>query len=152
MEHSLRIVVADDEQDMRDYFGKVLRHLGHQVVGTAADGRELIELCRHCHPDLVISDIRMPHLDGLAAVATILQERPLPVILVSANSDDDSERRAEMNQWVCRLGKPVRQAHLEVAIGTALACFAARAATEALSTTGPNFASKLVTESPPSAH
>jgi len=52
----LRIVVADDEPDMRDYFQKGLPRLGHKVVGAAANGRELVELCRAQAPDLVITD------------------------------------------------------------------------------------------------
>ena len=82
MNQSLRIVVADDEPDMREYFQKILPRLGHQVVGVAQDGRSLVEHCRRLRPDLVITDIKMPDLDGIDAATQIYQERPLPVILV----------------------------------------------------------------------
>src|SRR5207244_6800571 len=84
MNPSLRIAVADDEPDMRDYFKKSLPRLGHQVVAVAQTGRELVELCRATTPDLVITDIRMPELDGIDAAAQLYRERPIPVILVSA--------------------------------------------------------------------
>ena len=80
MSQSLRVVVADDEPDMRDYFRKGLLRLGHQVVAAAADGRELVEQCRALRPDLVITDIKMPELDGIDAATQIYRERPVPVI------------------------------------------------------------------------
>ncbi len=58
MSEPLRIAVADDEPDMRDYFARILPRLGHQVVAQAHDGRELVEQCRAAQPDLVITDIR----------------------------------------------------------------------------------------------
>ena len=51
MNASLRIVIADDEPDMREYFQKLLPRLGHRVVGAAPDGRALLELCRKERPD-----------------------------------------------------------------------------------------------------
>ena len=64
---ALRILVADDEPDMRDYFRKVLPRLGHTVVAAAETGAELIAQCRTHRPDLVITDIKMPELDGIDA-------------------------------------------------------------------------------------
>ena len=50
MNPSLRIAVADDELDMRDYFKKSLPRLGHQVVAVAQNGRELVEQCKALPP------------------------------------------------------------------------------------------------------
>jgi response regulator NasT len=119
MSRSLRIAVADDEPDMRRYFQKCLPRLGHQVVAIAANGRELVELCRAVEPDLVITDIRMPEQDGVAAAATIVRERPVPVIFVSAHGlppEDD----AKAIPSACHLAKPVTQGNLEAAIAGAL--------------------------------
>ena len=55
MSHSLRIAIADDEPDMRDYFQEVLPRMGHTVVALAQNGRELVDLCRATNPDLVIT-------------------------------------------------------------------------------------------------
>src|SRR5260221_8306371 len=65
MNQSLRIAVADDEADMRDYFQVLLPRLGHSVVAVAQNGRELVEKCRAAEPDLVITDIKMPEIDGI---------------------------------------------------------------------------------------
>ena len=67
----LRIVVADDEPRMQDYFRKVLPLLGHDVVGVATTGRELVEQCQALNPDLVITDVKMPDMDGIEAAGTI---------------------------------------------------------------------------------
>jgi response regulator NasT len=80
----LRIVVADDEVEMRDFFEKVLPRFGHQVVAVAENGAQLVEYCRQLQPDLVITDVKMPELDGIEASSKICDERPVPVILVSA--------------------------------------------------------------------
>jgi len=119
MTHSLRIAVADDEPDMRDYFQKSLTRLGHQVVAVAADGRELVEKCRAAAPDLVITDIKMPDLDGIDAAAQLYRERPVPVILVSAYHDPSLIERAEVDHILAYLVKPIKQADLAPAIEAA---------------------------------
>jgi response regulator NasT len=123
MTHSLRIAVADDEPDMRDYFQKSLTRLGHQVVAVAADGRELVEKCRAAAPDLVITDIKMPDLDGIDAAAQLYRERPVPVILVSAYHDPSLIERAEVDHILAYLVKPIKQADLAPAIGVAMRRF-----------------------------
>jgi response regulator NasT len=123
MTPSLRIAVADDEPDMRDYFARVLPVLGHRVVVVAADGEELVAGCRAACPDLVITDVRMPVLDGLEAAAILCQEMPLPVILVSAHRDLEPMRRAEADHVMASLVKPIRLAELGPAIALALRHF-----------------------------
>ncbi len=123
MNAPLRIVVADDEPDMQKYFQKALPRLGHQVVAVAQNGRELVELCRAAHPDLVITDIKMPEMDGIDAAARVYQERPVPFILVSAYHDPQLIERAEADHILGYLVKPIKQADLEPAIGLAMRRF-----------------------------
>jgi two-component system, response regulator PdtaR len=123
MSQSLRVVVADDEPDMREYFQKALPRLGYQVVGAAQDGRELVELCRALRPDLVITDIKMPDLDGIDAAVQVYQERPVPVILVSAYHDAGLIQRAEADHVLGYLVKPIKQADLGPVIALALRRF-----------------------------
>ena len=78
MSRSLKIVVADDELDMRDYFQQILPLLGHQVIGVAQNGRELVDLCAATHPDLVITDIKMPDMDGIDAATEIYRRGARP--------------------------------------------------------------------------
>jgi response regulator NasT len=123
MNPSLRIAVADDEPDMRDYFKKSLPRLGHQVVAVAQNGRELVEQCKAQHPDLVITDIKMPDMDGIDAAVQIYRDRPVPVILVSAYHDPELIARAESDHILGYLVKPIEQADLEPVIALAMRRF-----------------------------
>jgi response regulator NasT len=123
MTEPLRIAVADDEPDMRDYFSRILPRLGHRVVAVAATGAELVEKCRAERPDLVITDIKMPDLDGLDAAAAITRERPVPVILVSAYHDAELVRRAEADHVMGYLVKPIKQNDLAPTIALAMRRF-----------------------------
>lgn len=112
----MRIAVAEDEPDVRDYFRRILPQLGHQVVGVAADGEELVELCRQQLPDLVITDLRMPGMDGDQAMKVVCAERPTPCIFVTAYSKPipDGNGLGQFG-WVC-LTKPVSRDELNLAI------------------------------------
>lgn len=119
MNQSLRISVADDELDMRDFFERMLKRLGHRVVSIAENGRELIEHCHEQKPDLVITDIKMPEMDGIDAVTEICRERPVPVILVSAHHDAALIDRAEADSVLAYLIKPIGPDDLVPAIAIA---------------------------------
>lgn len=123
MSAPLRIAVADDEPDMRDYFATILPYMGHQVVAVARNGKELVELCRASRPDLLIVDVRMPVMDGIDAAAEICREEPLPVILVSAYHDPETIERAGADHILAYLVKPIKQVDLEPAIAIAMRRF-----------------------------
>ncbi len=123
MTRSLRIAVADDEPDMQDYFRTILPRLGHAVVSVARTGQELVENCVASHPDLVITDIKMPDMDGIQAAVEIYKKVTVPVILVSAHHDPEFIRRAEANHILAYLVKPIKQSDLEPAIGIAMRRF-----------------------------
>lgn len=116
MPESLRIVVADDEVDMRDFYDLTLTGMGHEVVGIAEDGRQLVKLCREHRPELIVTDIRMPELDGLAAVHEISRETPVAAIVVSAYHDKEFLDRAKENSVLAYLVKPIRASDLAPAI------------------------------------
>lgn len=124
MNDNLRIAVADDETDMRDYFQKILPVLGHTVVSAAKTGKELVEHCKKHEPDLIITDVKMPDMDGIDAASAIYQNKPIPVILVSAYHDSDLITRAEADHIMAYLVKPIKQADLEPAIALATRRFA----------------------------
>lgn len=124
MNNALRIAVADDEADMRDWFERMLPTLGHQVVSVAETGHELVEHCRTLQPDLVITDIKMPDMDGIEAAQAICHERPVPIILISAHHEPELIERAEADQVLAYLVKPVGTASLAPTIGLAMRRFA----------------------------
>lgn len=124
MNGSLRIAVADDEADVRDWFERMLPTLGHKVVSVAETGSELVEHCRTLRPDLVITDIKMPDMDGIEAGTAICRECPVPIILISAYHDPELIERAEADHVLAYLVKPIGKAALAPAIGLAMRRFA----------------------------
>ena len=124
MSQSLRISIADDEPDMRDFLERMLPRCGHQVVSSAETGQQLIEHCRALSPDLVITDIKMPEVDGIEASTQICRERAVPVILVSAYHDSALIERAESDHVIAYLVKPIVFADLQPAISVAMRRFA----------------------------
>jgi two-component system, response regulator PdtaR len=123
MSQRLRIAVADDEADMRDFLERMLPLCGHEVVSVAETGKELVEHCQTLHPDLVITDIKMPDMDGIDASTQICRDRPTPVILVSAYHDPHLVHRAEADHVMAYLVKPIGQADLGPAIAVAISRF-----------------------------
>jgi len=115
MVRRLKIAVADDERDNREYLEELLAHLGHDVR-LAADGRALVELCHQFGPDLIITDYSMPGLDGLAAAAEINRRRSVPVILISGRHDIEPETSAAADAVVRFLTKPVKLGELSAAV------------------------------------
>ncbi|WP_339743614.1 response regulator [uncultured Rubinisphaera sp.] len=80
----MKIVVADDEPDMREYFLRMLTHLGHEVLAIAKNGEELVQICQLESPDLIITDLNMPVMNGDQAIERIWGTMNIPVVIVSA--------------------------------------------------------------------
>src|SRR2546426_9047355 len=123
MTHSLRIAVADDEPRIQQYFRRILPLLGYEVVCVAGTGQELVDECRTLRPDLVITDIKMPDMDGIDAATQLYNEWPVPVILVSAYHDAGLIERAEADHIMGYLVKPIKQADLVPTIAIAMRRF-----------------------------
>ncbi len=120
MSPALRIAVAEDEPRMREFYQEVLPRLGHCVVCLAKTGRELVEYCRSTLPDLIIADVKMPDMDGIDACREICREDTIPVILVSAHDDQEYLTRANDNQVLAYLVKPIKRQDLQPAIQIAV--------------------------------
>lgn len=125
MAESLRIAVADDERDTREWYEEVLPLLGHKVIAVAATGAELVQKCAADSPDLIITDVKMPDLDGLDAVGQICETKRLPVIVVSAHHEPELIERATERHVSAYLIKPFKQPDIEAAIAVAVSRFEA---------------------------
>ncbi|HMF17415.1 MAG TPA: response regulator [Gemmataceae bacterium] len=123
MTRSLRIAVAEDETCMKKYLQETLTLLGYQVVCLADTGRELVEQCKALRPDLIITDINLPEMDGLDAAREIYAFEPMPIIIVTAFHDPELIERAEDNHVLAYLVKPIKQQDLEPAIVIAMRRF-----------------------------
>jgi len=120
---ALRIAVADDEPEMREWFEEMLTDLGHEVVAVAENGKQLLEACLELFPNLVITDIKMPLMDGLEVSDVLHSRQPTPIILVSAFHDQDLIERALHDHVLAYLIKPIKQADLATAIRLAVRRF-----------------------------
>src|SRR6478672_6220508 len=86
---TLRVLLADDHPLFREGVAALLQSHGYEVAGMAGDGQAAIEQARLLKPDLILMDINMPHLDGLAATRALTQELPsTPVIMLTVSDDD----------------------------------------------------------------
>jgi AmiR/NasT family two-component response regulator len=119
----LRVVVADDERDTRQFLQEVLTQLGHEVTAVCATGRELIDRCHATRPDIVITDIKMPDMDGIEAAEAIAKEQTVPVILVSAHHEAELLARAGAGYIMAYLVKPVKPPDLQAALTMGLLRF-----------------------------
>ena len=123
MTPALWIAVADDEPRMLDYYQDTLPLLGHRVTCAAPTGQDLVRCCRDARPDLVITDIKMPDMDGIDAIAELGREEPIPAILVSAYHDPELFERTKEGHVLAYLVKPIKQADLEAAVTIAMQRF-----------------------------
>src|SRR3954470_453697 len=91
------------------------------VVGEARDGEEAVALALDLEPDLALLDVKMPKLDGIDAARRILDERPIPIVMVTAYGEKELVSRAVEAGGFGYLVKPVRENDLLPAIATARA-------------------------------
>jgi CheY-like chemotaxis protein len=115
------ILVVDDEPDMRENMVRILRR-GPYACVTAGDGQEALALLeRESPPDLILTDLRMPGMDGLALLREARRVVPeVPVVLVTAYVADESVRGAVRDGAVTLLAKPFSAAELLGAVRAAL--------------------------------
>lgn len=120
---SLRVVIAEDEPLVTQTLTEQLRHLGHRMIGEAANGEEVVNMVLDARPDLVIMDIKMPKLSGLQASRAIMEKAPVPIILLTAYTDDAFIEEAASVGAMAYLVKPVDERDLVPAIRLAVSQF-----------------------------
>jgi response regulator NasT len=117
----VRILIAEDETIIRLDLRDLLERAGHEVVAEARDGEEAVALAREHLPELAVMDVRMPKLDGIEAAKTILGERPIPIVMLTAYGQEELVSRAVEAGVFGYLVKPFREQDLVPAIATARA-------------------------------
>jgi response regulator NasT len=120
--NKLRVLVADDEAIIRLGLRSMLAQMGHEVL-LAADGREALNLARASRPDIALLDIRMPNVDGLEVARTLNKRQAMPIILLTAYSEQDLIQQATELKVQSYLIKPVDERDLAAAIPMAVARF-----------------------------
>src|SRR5216110_1065193 len=117
----MRILVAEDETIIRLDLVEMLARAGLEVCAEARDGEEAVALAREHEPDLAIMDVKMPGLDGIEAARRILDERPIPIVMLTAYGQDELVSRAVEAGVFGYLVKPFREADLLPALKAARA-------------------------------
>ena len=126
----LRVLVVEDEALIRLDLAEMLTEEGYVVAGEAGDGEQAVELARSLRPDLVIMDVKMPKMDGIAAASTIVEERVAPVVMLTAFSQRDLIEQARDAGAMAYLVKPFARHELVPAIELAVSRFAEKRALE----------------------
>jgi response regulator NasT len=116
-----RIVLGEDEALIRLDLKEMLEEEGYEVVGEAGDGESAVRLAQELRPDLVILDIKMPGVDGLAAAERISADRLAPVLILTAFSQRDLVDRAARAKAMGYLVKPFQKSDVVPAMEMALA-------------------------------
>jgi len=119
-----RVLVAEDEALIRLDLVEMLRELGYEVAGEAADGQEAVDLTREHRPDIVIMDVKMPRRDGIDAAREIATDRLAPVVILTAFAQRELVERARDAGAMAYLVKPFSAADLVPAIELAASRFA----------------------------
>ena len=117
----MRILIAEDETIIRLDLRELLESAGFEVCAEAKDGIEAVELAGSADPELAILDVKMPRLDGIEAARRILEERPIPIVMLTAYGQDELVSRAVEAGVFGYLVKPFRKADLLPAIRAARA-------------------------------
>ena len=117
----MRVLVGEDETLIRLDLRELLERAGFDVCAEAHDGLEALELARSEQPDLAILDVKMPRLDGIEAARRILDERRLPIVMLTAYGQDELVARAVEVGIFGYLVKPFREQDLLPAIRAASA-------------------------------
>jgi response regulator NasT len=120
----LRVVVVEDDDAIRLALKQALEEkFGHEVVGEAATGPQMVEVVVRTLPDVVIFDIHLPGLDGLTALKQINEQCPVAAVAITADRDLELVRRASEEQVLAFLVKPFEHYQLGPILQVARARF-----------------------------
>src|SRR5213082_2445451 len=115
-----RALVVDDEPSTRELFAELLERWGYEVDQTA-DGHGALKLAAETHPDVIISDLVMPKLDGLALVRALREQQPdTPVVIITGKGTIDAAVEAVREGVFDFVEKPLDPARLKVILTRAL--------------------------------
>ena len=117
----MRVLIAEDETIIRLDLRALLERAGFEVCAEARDGEEAVELARETQPEVAVLDVKMPRLDGIEAARRILDERPIPIVMLTAYGQEELVSRAIEAGVFGYLVKPFREQDLLPAIQTARA-------------------------------
>ena len=116
----MRVLIVDDESLIRMDLRDIIESCGHEVVAEGTNGVEALELCKKHKPDIILMDVKMPELDGIAAARQIGFHHEAPVVLLTSYSQQDLIDKARDSGVYGYLIKPVREEQLVPSLEMAL--------------------------------
>ena len=123
MKTSLRILIAEDEYLCLVGLVSNVKKLGHEVIGTASDGKEAVKIAIDSKPDMIITDINMPVMNGIDAIKEIQKQIHIPSILVSGYHDEELIDKAAKEGIYSYLIKPINIWDIAAAIKVSMGKF-----------------------------
>lgn len=118
---SERVLIAEDETLIRLDLRQLLEAAGFEVCAEARNGLEAVQLAQSEEPDIAILDVKMPELDGIEAARRILDQRSIPIVMLTAYSQEELVSRAVEAGVFGYLVKPFRDEDLIPALSAARA-------------------------------
>jgi AmiR/NasT family two-component response regulator len=123
----VHVLVCDDKGWEREWLRRTLQSQGYEVCGVARDGAEALTLALATFPDVVLTDLRMPRMDGVELTRRLMETLPTPVVALAEPRDGSLVRQALMAGAVGYLIKPFAEDRLRPVIDGAMRAFADRA-------------------------
>ena len=118
-----KVLVIDDHLPSRAFLVKALNEKGFGVVGEGASGKSALKLVQATDPDAVLMSVGLPDIDGISAAERIMEENPLPIVLLTSHYDAETIERAKEAGVMAYLLKPLREEELLPATELAISRF-----------------------------
>lgn len=118
---NISIVIAEDDYLVRDEIKRILCDSRYTVIGEASDGEEALKMILDLHPDVLLMDIKMPKMDGLEASRQIIEQYPLPIVILTAYEFSELIKKASEVGVGAFVGKPPQFIEIDRAITIARA-------------------------------
>jgi len=119
-----RVLVIDDHPLSRTFLVRVLRQKGFEVAGEGTSGKGALRLAKETAPDVILMAVGLADMDGVRAAQAIMEESPLPVILLTSHYDAETIERTKGAGVMAYLIKPLREEELLPTVELAISRFA----------------------------
>ncbi len=118
-----RVLVIDDHLPSKNFLVKALNERGFEVIGEATSGKHAVRLAQSEVPDVALMAVGLSDMDGINAAGKIMEERPLPIVLLTSHYGRETIARAKEAGVMAYLIKPLREEELLPAIELAMSRF-----------------------------
>jgi len=116
-----QVLAVEDDFLVSREIARAVEAAGFNIIGTASNGKEAVEMARSLKPDVIIMDIKMPGLDGIQAAGQIQESTPTPIVVLTAYESHHLLERASQSGVGAYLIKPPKPAEIERAVTIAMA-------------------------------